>query len=180
MQAQFDNRNAKYGSVHIAVSSIRRNCIIRREFSAKRHSARDWLVLRTGSRRPKTVQNRFVAVRCSSVRAQVNADRRNETKRNEMNCNELKRNEIDSVRCVAVHFVSFRFVRKPFLRCALTCDSVARRCAPFRVSSRRISVLNMSGISRNSLQQLDLVGADSANEREVGRRRHHHFWLLTI
>ena len=100
-----------FKTVHIVVSSIWRNCrpIIHEQFSAKRHSARDWLEVKTGSRRPETVQNQFVAVRCSSVRAQVNADRRNETKRNELQRTETKRNRLSSLRCSSFRFVSFHF-----------------------------------------------------------------------
>ena len=83
----------------------------------------------------------------------------------EMKQNELQRNRLQitsSFRCssCAGHSRSRRY--------ALTC-----------VSSRQISVLNMFGISCINLQQIYLVDIASANEREVGRLRH-HFWMLAI
>ena len=140
-----------FKTVHIVVCSIWRNCrpIIREQFSAKRHSARDWLEVKTGSRRPETVQNQFVAVQF--VRKSMQID---ETKRNEMNCNELKRNEIDSVRCVAVHFVSFRFVSFRAQAISSMCIDLRLSCAPLRAVSRQFATDLSSEHVRNFAQQL--------------------------
>ncbi len=94
------------------------------------------------------------------------------TKWNETNCNKLQRNRLQLTS-------SFRFSSFRCSSCAGQFVYVHWLATPFRVSSRQISFLSMFGISCSSLQQLDLVDIDSANEREVGRLRH-HFWMLAI
>ena len=102
----FGSVNVTYGRpIHIAVSSIRRNCIIRLTLSAKRHSARDWLAVKTGSQQPQTVQNQFVSFRFVRRPMHIDETTRNDVKRNETKRTELRRNSLISFR-----FVSFRLI----------------------------------------------------------------------